>query len=435
MKILIVEHNENIRALWTIFIEGPFENIKITEAVSGNVAINILKNDSQWNCIIADNEMPGESVNDLGNYLSANKLNIPLILIPPLNIQQLRMKLEPLYLNWLQQNGLESNKQSGDFCKCRLDQLHKMDILPTDLYMRLSDEKFVRVMYKGDVFEHQDLERYSIKNIQSLYMKKNDFFSLMDKMQNDLHKINKLLSGLNNDIIEIPVTAHDLVREFYQKFGINETVQDIIKESVQLTLKSVVARPSLHELFKKLKNKEGHYISNHSILLAHVSCALAIQMKWTPPGTNAKLVMAAFMHDMTLEDMSLEQVLKKNEMMKSNLSELYQNSSLLKYHNHPLACADLLKDVDTAISETSVIIAQHHERPDGTGFPHKLNSFSIHPLSAIVIVAHELVDNYLKEFENPDVIAYINNLPDAYQHGSFRPVLRALTEMAIRMKF
>jgi len=93
-----------------------------------------------------------------------------------------------------------------------------------------------------------------------------------------------------------------MVRDFYRQFGIDQKIQRIVKESVDMTIRSIRIHPGPSELFKKLKDQEGSYLSNHSILLAHVSCSLATQMEWVSTTTSSKLVMAAFLHDITLDD-------------------------------------------------------------------------------------------------------------------------------------
>jgi HD-GYP domain-containing protein (c-di-GMP phosphodiesterase class II) len=76
-----------------------------------------------------------------------------------------------------------------------------------------------------------------------------------------------------------------------------------------------------------------------------------------------------------------------------------------------------------------VIIAQHHERADGTGFPRGLAQTYIAPLGAVFIVAHDMAQVALKkgpEFKPADFLAEIR---DKYKTGQFRKVVQAIEQM------
>ncbi|TWT68464.1 HD-GYP domain-containing protein [Crateriforma conspicua] len=94
------------------------------------------------------------------------------------------------------------------------------------------------------------------------------------------------------------------------------------------------------------------------------------------------------------------------------------------YRQHPLQSEQMMAADPRCSSTASMIVGQVHERLDGTGFPRRLKSESIHPLGRILTV----VDTYLTLTSPPpsaprivpcDAVAYIVN---GMSSGKFAPI-------------
>ena len=73
------------------------------------------------------------------------------------------------------------------------------------------------------------------------------------------------------------------------------------------------------------------------------------------------------------------------------------------------------------------IIAQHHERPDGSGFPHQLDEKKIFPLAASFIVAEDFVNTiYENGIEDALIEEIVLGLEERYQKGYFKKSVDAL---------
>lgn len=447
LNVLVVDDEAEVRDLLTLVIEGGLEHISVTQAKSAEEAVELLKSSHRFACIISDFEMGSSGGISIYNFLKSENVSTPLIfysnfpeehiihsldghpaaVIPKSNgTRPLKEKVRDLCRDQFYQA-----PENELYCKFRPSQLLKIGILPSDTFIKLSENKYVRVFHRGDSFDSEDLERFTGKKLTYLYVSKDDFFEIIKKMEEDLHKINQLVSEFQEDMIEIPVSAHSLIREFYQKFGIDQKIQKVVRESIELTLKSIRTSPKLKDLFKKIKQNEKEYLSYHSILLAHISCMLATKMEWTSNTTTNKLTMAAFLHDICLDDLGIDDITHLEEELRNKSADIFHYPKLLKYSQHPQQAADLFDKIEEPIPDVSTILAQHHELPDGTGFPHKLNALTIFPLAAILIVAHGIVDEYFKSGKEIDLGTYINNLPPSYSKGNFRAVTRALTDLII----
>ena len=64
---------------------------------------------------------------------------------------------------------------------------------------------------------------------------------------------------------------------------------------------------------------------------------------------------------------------------------------------------------------------QHHERPDGSGYPRGLNATQISPLGALFIIAEDLVHEAL-EGEGVTVDSFFTKKAPLYSRGQFKKI-------------
>jgi HD-GYP domain-containing protein (c-di-GMP phosphodiesterase class II) len=97
------------------------------------------------------------------------------------------------------------------------------------------------------------------------------------------------------------------------------------------------------------------------------------------------------------------------------------------FRNHPQNAADIARRFSEVPPDVDTIIAQHHERPDGTGFPRRLSGNYIAPLASIFIVAHDLARySRLRPNEKIDVKEFIKQGALKYKSSQFKKVLAVL---------
>jgi response regulator RpfG family c-di-GMP phosphodiesterase len=79
-------------------------------------------------------------------------------------------------------------------------------------------------------------------------------------------------------------------------------------------------------------------------------------------------------------------------------------------------------------SDVDIVVLQHHERPDGTGFPRGLHSHQISPLASVFIVAHDILDQILMLGEKFNLQEFLRRTEKEYDGHSFRKVWKALSQ-------
>src|SRR5690606_3433295 len=122
-------------------------------------------------------------------------------------------------------------------------------------------------------------------------------------------------------------------------------------------------------------------------------CCLSQQLGWTSESSQMKLAIAALLHDIAIDD---EVYLSIDHWNQSARNSKAMDPDTLQYRNHPVEAVTMLRNLRTLPPDVDHIILQHHEAEDGSGFPYRLTSSRISPMSAVFIIAEDLI-HHLKD--------------------------------------
>ena len=303
-----------------------------------------------------------------------------------------------------------------------------MTSLACDFYVKLSDEKFVKVLKKNDSFSSQDLVRYRSKSITWLYLHPADLDPFLEGLTNSMYSLmlNKALDwDLSYEVLE---DAHHTVYETLRNFGFPTKAQELAKQSARLAIKTAMNHPTLASMFTKRQNSSAFFINSHSIFLAHTSCLLAILMKWDSEETLYKIAIASVLHDLSIKDhlnAMLELYLHSHQNLKSFDPEVV---STLKVH--PEQSAALAREIKDLPVDVLDMILQHHEQPDGDGFPLGLKSHQIGPLVTLIIIAQDLANYIWLNDSHSTLSQFISDYGQSYASDHFLMILNHLESLA-----
>jgi HD-GYP domain-containing protein (c-di-GMP phosphodiesterase class II) len=315
------------------------------------------------------------------------------------------------------------------YCPIKTNLLARFTPLNTDIYIRLSEKKYLRLFKSGDTFGKEDLEKYcEKKGIEFMYLKGSGTKDFARKFSQEL---DALVSKSNIKPEEAQKTVEEVqeaIQELVNSVGFTPEVQQLAKKNVQLAMKQIGSNPKLSTLLSRMQG-DANYVSRHSNILAEISCCLAKEMEWGSESTFSKLVLASLMHDVALKDQKLAQIgtLKELEDRKGEFSA----EEVTVYQLHSVKAAEVVRAFQEIPPDVDIIVLQHHERPNGSGFPRGLAHNHIAPLAALFIVAHDLVQEMLKKRENFSVPAFIEEKKPFYNAGNFRKLMVALAKLNV----
>ncbi|EQC46268.1 response regulator [Bacteriovorax sp. Seq25_V] len=236
---------------------------------------------------------------------------------------------------------------------------------------------------------------------------------------------------------ENPLPEGDEVRKVEIEFNNEKVFLDVFNPAVTAPFKiqdldrkvtkfldKVQRNPKLSELFKKLKaTKDDPYLMTHIGLLINISTGIATQMDWGSEQTLEKFIYASYLHDISLGDSSKLAQYKTKAEFESDDS-LSQDAKKL-VNLHPLASKTLIEHKNDIPQDVHTIIEQHHEMPDGSGFPAGIDNKRITPLASIFIVSHLLAD-YIIENEKWKVENFVKKYRSKMKGPHFRKALKCV---------
>lgn len=438
MQILLLQDRTDVREKISFFIESTYEAI-VHEAATVADAIKVLdKEKDPFDLIIIDSK--SGSPNESGAF-KAKAGTIPTLLCiqgapdgalitgSVVGLIDRASFTENLVntMNGLIDKGILKPQKAEDVAQVRIRTKLLLAVIPLkgDIYIRLNKTKFVKLFHEGDVFDLADLEKYTIKKgVEYLFIRREQCQEFAQKYRAELQKLLVSENLAVEDVNKLGESVHETVQELTRQIGFTKEVQELTKTHVQLTVKSMGKDPDLAELLKKLQSSEGKYISSHSTLCAFLACAIAAQLKWGSETTFHKLTLASFLHDVTLEnhDLAMLNTLADLEKAKDKFSAKEQKD----FKDHPNFAAEMVKKMTEVPPDVDTIIRQHHERPDGSGFPRGLGHAYIAPLSSVFIVSHDLAQYTLSSGESFNAGTFLDSVKEKYKSSQFKKVLSCM---------
>ncbi len=436
-KILIVDDEEEIREVMVMMIEtiGQFE---IVEAHSGNHAIKILQSHQDIGLIFCDYRMNDGNGGDVYQWVYQNRPEVPYVLVStaeprdidalkglfehnrlndhivkPFDDDMLRGSIERVFLN--QDNKRKQNDLSSKVSFCQIAILDFLKYNPAcKVFIKINDDKFIKIRDEDD--ESVDLlEKYREKGMVEVYILKADYESLILDRLKEIQAKNDTISSL------------EFTREVLRNLGVQEITIAQIDEVVGQIESEINEVPELRKFLDKFK-KRRDYITDHSMLTAFLSCAVAKEMTWSSSTIFKKLIFAALFKDISLENEKQARLIdvRSKEFFEFDLD----TQTLIK--NHMYISAQYFDKLKSLSDDVRNMILAHHERPDGTGFPRGLDGNYVSPMEALFIltmnVAHEIIvrDNQAQAL---DVTGWLKEREKLWSVGNFKRPFVALVKM------
>ncbi len=254
--------------------------------------------------------------------------------------------------------------------------------LPGDLFLFLSGH-FVHYKHKGDPVPIQKYNLFIYKKMTHVFIRKdqaddfNNWAQGIEKAQDK--KMMDAIGKDNKDLVRLRKQAKgDLFRLFTEEISDSNIIQclDTTRKIVDKVKDDLVAQHAL----KKLINYSDA-IADHCLNVAYLSVFLAQNLGYT--------------HQIILENIYLGGLL--HDFGKTRIDPKYfEDENSTNYDKAMLAHPELGKT--TLMARTEVpeevlrIVAEHHERHDGKGYPNGIKGGKIYDLAKIVSIANAFFD-------------------------------------------
>lgn len=433
--ILVVEDEADIRDIFEMILKRVF-SVDVVLAESGNKALSFIKEKGAPLVVISDYRMPDGDGFFLYQALKTSYSKVPFVICST-DASQLRSRFpditgfieKPNVINpvvEIVEKILGINLVSPIYVPIRISLLLRRGTAPYDLFMKLSDAKFVKVLNAGEAFIPSDADRFNQKGLQHLYITSEDSESYLKAFQENLKMVIESDKPASSELAVMSLESLEAVERIGSALGWTPPVLEAAKHAVHLAVKAVSRDASILKLFKqKLKDPSSKY-SGHTSLLALLSCGICHTLGWTSESTQMKLGLAALMHDLTVDESAYNEIFVWNDAASDSQ---VKTPEVIKYRNHPADAANLLLTMKSVPADVDQIILQHHEKKDGSGFPRGLISSRISPMACIFIIVEDLI-NFIEDSTDFEakVQLFLKQRELRYNSGNFKKVFEAFKE-------
>jgi response regulator RpfG family c-di-GMP phosphodiesterase len=436
LYILVVDDEPDIREIIEMGLTAAYP-LDIVLAESGNHALEVIKERGNPEIIISDYRMPNGDGLYLYQSLKAQKIDIPFIICSANPLEEIKNIFPDIHGHVTKPKILKSilgyvdlvvarHSSSPNYVPIRISLLLRLGMIEFDLFMRLSEKKYIKIINSGESFLDSDTDRFSRKKLSHLYIALGDAEIYLKSFEQNLSLIQEAEDLSEVDQVSLSFDTLETVERLASVLGWTPDIIDVAKKSVKLAIKTIATEPQLLKLLKQnLSNHTSKY-SDHVTMLSMLSCLFSHQLGWTSDSTQMKLAMAALIHDVTIDEEFYENIEMWN-LKAQNPAE--KSEEVLKYRNHPIEAAKLILEMKNLPPDVDQIIIQHHELKDGTGFPRGLSYSRISPLTTLFIITQDFVNFFNDDRAVEDSVRdFLTSREEMYNSGSFKKVFLAIKE-------
>ncbi len=250
--------------------------------------------------------------------------------------------------------------------------------LPFDVYLERFESKFTKIYHKYAQHDSNQIYRYENKDITTLYISTDEKNAYGQFLATSINQFNKGAIFLSKEqLIDIIKTSLELTFE-----RITEQ-NDELDANIQWASQQVKGSLALMEddmtcaiqIFKAIS--EDHQLLKHSFLVSIFSLSLAKKLNFTNDRILMGIGLGALFHDIGHTRINAE-IFQKIHLSPKEWDEL---------KDHPQLGLRIIDHSKGIPSDVRSIILQHHEQPNGRGYPNRLSGNKIFPPAKIVSIA------------------------------------------------
>ncbi len=267
-----------------------------------------------------------------------------------------------------------------------LEQFVEKKRFDVDVFIQLTADKFVLFGRAGQTMESEHLEKYKNKNVHYFFIRASDFGQLADQAIT----IAGIAIGQKNVLPSIKIVAlENACRSMFQEvraIGFDERALSHAGLVAQATLSLVATHPNLANLVEKLVSSSARD-ERHALMVSAIASMMGVMMGWARPATLERLALGGLLHDIGKLNLPPDIFAKRAEDMNTDEKIIYK--SHCEFGRETLAKMRLVPD------DVRLMVFEHHEFADGSGFPRGIKDLFISPYGRVLSLANVFTEAVL----------------------------------------
>lgn len=252
--------------------------------------------------------------------------------------------------------------------------------IPFDVYLHISGDHYAHVFSKTTGLDYKRLVQFENRGVKNLHLRESErkvyeefiaasTLGVVDRPSEPLEKkITALLNLTEQNLSEVffqtPLRAESVIR-----------TREIVKRYVNLMANSPLTLAKILSLVSR-----GEYLYFHSIAVSVFSLFIAQKMGKMKEAEIESVGLGAFLHDLGFSRLHVtaKEYPEEIDEMPAPLIKGHVDLGLI-----------MLEEAGTHDEALLQIVAQHHERPDGLGYPNAIQGDEI-GLGARIVSAADM---------------------------------------------
>jgi len=412
-RILVVDDEDEVRDSLVKFLEG--QGFEVAFAKNGKIAQQMIALE-KFDAVVSDIHMPSTGISgiellhfarqqgtlpvilitgfsDISLTERANQLGASGFLAKPIKKDELLKALE----NCLGIDFSKKEEQNLDeeFSRLSIADFVSGKEIRYDIYLRLSESKYVKIAHQGENIPVDRIRALREKGIQFLYLTKEDFFKYLRFSLSLSQAVRSSEKVDPNRKLFLMKHTGEVILEHLHSHELDAESFEYAKAAVENTVSFLTEEKEVYELVATL-NSHADFLYAHSLGVSFYASMLARELKWTSHTTLFKLSIAGLMHDIGKKEIDRSILQKPRAALNVDEVKLIER--------HPTRGMEILSSVQSIPDDVVQIVAQHHERDSGIGYPAGLKKNKIHPLAKLLAVADEFCKLAIKGPDSPGMV-------------------------------
>lgn len=403
--ILIAEDDEYLREILQDYLSS--KGHKITTVPNGKVAKNVIMAGT-FDLVISDVQMPFLNGVELLQWLrthgttpfilmtgftnlletkKAADLGAQGFLSKPFSNSDLLKLIEEILAPPPKDPVQEPADPEDDYCKVSLEEFVANPKLEFDIFVKLSDVKFLKIAYSGETLDINRVRNYRDKGITHLHIKKGDFGKLVS-FNIQLSKMLQASSAVSKEKkLRFMRYTSEVILERCYVAGMDQQAFDEARRFFSNSMEAMTESPEMLNMMDMLNSHSDHLYA-HSLGVAIYSIMIAREVKFNSPQTHFKLAMAGMFHDIGKKEIEREILEKSRPLLTVTERKLIES--------HVQRSREIMESIPGVPADVIQIIYEHHEDEIEQGYPCGTPHLKLHPLSSIVHLADQFVTRAIR---------------------------------------
>lgn len=258
------------------------------------------------------------------------------------------------------------------FVTCSLDDVIVGEPLPCAIYVYI-DFRFITFRAESDVIDSMAYDRLQFKKVKNLFILEQEREKFLAWGEAFRKGATPVVPAEYQEITRLREVSNRKMMDIFQSTHPDRIVAQALDTSKKLVMEVMKFPFAVQPLSLLASYSRGTV--DHSVNVSILASYLAMQMGYSHQLILQHVGMGGLLHDIGKPKVPVEDSDSKAEIE-------------AKLRAHPSLGVALMESQEKVPKEVKMIIEQHHECYDGSGYPKKLRGSAIYDLARIVSIAN-----------------------------------------------